>query len=68
MEKGVRTLEARDDTVHRNSRLFIAPEHYPGAESCREWRDHFENVAAVNGRDEEAKLLWLRVILIGRVQ
>lgn len=33
-----------------------------------EWQDQFESVAAVNGWDDAAKLLWLRVRLTGSMQ
>ena len=33
-----------------------------------EWIEHFEAVAAINKWDEAAKLLWLRVRLVGGAQ
>ncbi len=44
-----------------NARPVVLPEPYAGEGDYSEWFDHFENVAAVNTWNEEAKLLWLKV-------
>ncbi len=51
-----------------NARPVVLPEPYTGEGDYSEWCDHFENVAAVNAWNEEAKLLWLKVRLTGRAQ
>ena len=37
------------------------PEVYKGDNSWMDWAEHFESVAAINGWQDEEKLLWLRV-------
>ena len=44
----------------------VLPEVFTGEKSWDEWKDHFDSVAAVNGWDDAAKLMWLRVRLTGR--
>lgn len=50
------------------NRPLVLPETYSGEGEFSEWIVHFENVAAVNGWSEEAKLVWLKVRLTGRAQ
>ena len=50
------------------SRPAVLPETYGGDGSFSDWCDHFESVAQVNGWDNAAKSLWLRVRLVGRAQ
>ena len=50
------------------SRPLITPEPFSGTGSFSDWVDHFEGVAAVNEWDDAAKLLWMRVRLVGRAQ
>ena len=55
----------------RLARPLVLPDTYSGEAGSYNWSDwiaHFENVAAVNGWDDPAKLLWLRVRLTGRAQ
>ena len=44
------------------------PEPFSGMGSFSDWVDHFEGVAAINDWDDAAKLLWMRVRLVGRAQ
>ena len=50
------------------SRPLITPEPFAGTGSFQDWVDHFEAVAAINEWNEDAKLLWMRVRLVGRAQ
>ena len=52
------------------NRPVITPEPYNGEASSRwdQWIAHFDNVAQINGWDESARILWLQVRLIGKVQ
>ena len=50
------------------ARPAVLPETFSGVGSFTEWLDHFETVAEVNGWDNAAKALWLRVRLVGRAQ
>ena len=47
---------------------LLTPEPFCGTASFSEWLDHFESVAAINDWDDNAKLLLMRVRLIGRAQ
>ena len=47
---------------------LVMPETYAGEGEWSQWICHFENVAAVNGWDDDQKLLWLKVRLTGRAQ
>ena len=47
---------------------LVLPETYTGEGEWSQWICHFENVAAVNGWDDDKKLLWLKVRLTGRAQ
>jgi len=47
---------------------LITPEPFTGISSFQDWVDHFEGVAAINDWNEDAKLLWMRVRLVGRAQ
>ena len=49
-----------------NGRPVVLPELYTGVGDYSQWIDHFENVAAVNDWNDEAKLLWLKARLAGR--
>ena len=46
----------------------LTPEPFTGTGSFGDWIDHFESVAAINEWDDAAKLLWMRVRLVGRAQ
>ena len=48
------------------TRPVVLPEVYDGQKSFDEWVSHFENVSAVNGWNDESKLLWLKVRLTGK--
>ena len=50
------------------ARPLVLPEPFTGEGSWDQWIAHFENVAAVNGWDDAAKLLWLRARLTKRAQ
>ena len=65
---------SRGDGVRREamsgakSRPLLTPEPSTGTGSFGDWIDHFESVAAINEWDDAAKLLWMRVRLVGRAQ
>ena len=46
------------EAVRRNPRPVVLLEPYTGEGVYTLWQDHFESVAAVNGWDDAAKLLW----------
>ena len=46
--------------------LLVLPEIFNGDGSFTEWICHFESVSAVNGWNDEDKLLWIRVRLMGK--
>ena len=50
------------------SRPLVLPEPFSGESNWDAWIGHFEDVAAVNGWEEQDKLLWLRVRLTGRAR
>ena len=58
----------RTETPRAKPRPLITPEPFNGTGSFNDWVDHFEGVAAVNEWDDAAKLLWMRVRLVGRAQ
>ena len=45
------------------ARPLVLPEPYSGEKDFTEWVDHFEDVAAINGWNENTKLAWLKVRL-----
>ena len=47
-------------------RPVIIPEVYSGEQPWEDWINHFESIAAINGWNEEKKLVWLKVRLTGR--
>ena len=49
-----------------SERPVITPEVYSGEQSLEDWIDQFENIVAIKGWDEEQKLVWLKVRLMGR--
>lgn len=55
-------------SVAGTTRPLVLPETFDGSGSWSEWSFHFENVASVNGWDENQKLQWLRVRVTGRAQ
>ena len=55
-------------TAASPARPLLTPDSFSGKGSFSEWLQHFEGVAAINKWDEEAKLLWLRVRLVGGAQ
>ena len=46
--------------------FFSSSEVFDGQKSFDKWVSHFENVSAVNGWNDESKLLWLKVRLTGK--
>ena len=56
------------ETVRRNPGPVVLPESYTCEGDYTQWQEHFESVAIVNGWDDAAKLLWLRVRLTCRAQ
>ena len=52
----------------RTLRPLITPDAFSGDSNWDEWIEQFEGSALVNGWDDAAKLLWLRVRLTGRAQ
>ena len=50
------------------SRPLVLPEPFSGESSWDAWIGHFEDMAAVNGWEEQEKLLWQRVRLTGRAR
>ena len=56
------------DEAPRPARPLVLPESFNGETDYCDWIDHFENVAAVNAWDDNAKLQWLKVRLTGRAQ
>ena len=59
---------SHDEAPARPARPLVLPEPFTGETDYCDWIDHFENVAAVNGWDDAAKLQWLRVRLTGKAQ
>ena len=49
-----------------SDRPVIVPEVYSGEQPWEDWIDQFESIAAINGWNEEKKLVWLKVRLTGR--
>ena len=49
-----------------SDRPVIIPEVYSGEQPWEDWIDQFESIAAINGWNEERKLVWLKVRLTGR--
>ena len=60
--------DARTSAVTVTTRPLLTPESFSGKGSFSEWLQHFEGVAAINQWDDAAKLLWLRVRLVGSAQ
>ena len=58
--------ETSNGQVKSYGRPVVLPELYTGLGNYSQWIDHFENVAAVNDWNDEAKLLWLKARLAGR--
>lgn len=54
------------DQPTARARPLVLPEVFDGQMSFDEWVSHFENVAAVNGWNDDNKLLWLKVRLTGK--
>ena len=59
---------ARTSTVTVTTHPLLTPESFSGKGSFSEWLQHFEGVAAITKWDDAAKLLWLRVRLVGAAQ
>ena len=51
------------DQPTARARPLVLPEVFDGQRSFDEWVSHFENVSAVNGWNDDNKLLWLKVRL-----
>ena len=62
------TTATTTPTTPTSQRPLITPEPFSGAGTFSEWIEHFEAVAAINKWDDAAKLLWLRVRLVGGAQ
>ena len=54
------------DRPTARARPLVLPEIFDGQKSFDEWVSHFENVSAVNGWNDDDKLLWLKVRLTGK--
>ena len=59
---------ARTRAATMTTRPLLMPESFSGKGSFSDWLQHFEGVSAINKWDDAAKLLWLRVRLIGAAQ
>ena len=59
---------APTSAVNMTTQPLLMPESFSGKGSFSDWLQHFEGVAAINKWDDAAKLLWLRVRLIGPAQ
>ena len=55
-------------TTPASQRPLITPEPFSGSGTFSEWIEHFEAVAAINKWDDDAKVLCLRVRLVGAAQ
>ena len=53
-------------TAKPESKPVIVPEYYSGEGSFEDWIDQFESIAEINRWDDEKKLRWLKVRLMGR--
>ena len=51
-------LSKTDRKASRASRPVIIPNVYSGDSCCKEWINHFESLALVNGWHNPSKLLW----------
>ncbi len=58
--------EQRGGEIGRNQAVSGWPVVLPEDSSWIDWAEHFESVAAANAWQDEEKLLWLRVRLVGR--
>ena len=47
------------------TRPLLTSESFSGKGSFSDWLQHFEGVAAINKWEDAAKLLWLRLRLVG---
>ena len=47
---------------------LVLPDTFDGEQGWDEWIIHFENIAAVNTWDADAKLQWIKVRLTGRAK
>ena len=54
------------DRPTARARPLVLPEIFDGQKRFDEWVSHFENVSAVNGWNDDDKLLWLKVRLTGK--
>ena len=50
----------------KTERSVITAEPFSGEQSWEDWIDQFETIAAINGWNDERKLIWLKVRLTGR--
>ena len=50
------------------ARPLVMPDTFSGDGKFDDWKEHFENVAAVNSWTDDEKLLWLKVRLTGKAQ
>jgi len=49
-------------------RPLITSDAFDGENSWDEWMSHFDSVSRVNEWNDQAKLLWLEVRLVGKAQ
>ena len=70
-------MEVDQETVKRQPQLevrrerrrpLVMPDTFSGDGKFDDWKEHFENVAAVNSWTDDEKLLWLKVRLTGKAQ
>ena len=66
MEQRQQAPQAPEDQAALSKRPVVLPETFNGEGDWNDWQEHFESVAAVNRWQEQDKLLWLRVRLVGR--
>ena len=56
------------ETVARTSRPVITPDAFDGDSGWDEWISHFGSVSRVNKWNDQTKLLWLEVRLVGKAR
>ena len=58
----------RSYTTTGRDGVLVLPEPFNGEGSWDQWSYHFDNVAAVNSWNDEDKVKWLKVRLMGHAQ
>ena len=61
-------LQPEAVTVARTSRPVITPDAFDGDNGWDEWIGHFNSVSRVNEWNDQTKLLWLEVRLVGKAR